>query len=72
MNENKFYLMISDNGIGIPDRIDLKNANTFGMQLINYLTQQLKGTIEIDRSHGTKFKLLFNELNYKDRVISNG
>ncbi len=71
-DENKFYLMISDNGIGIPDRIDLKNANTFGMQLINYLTQQLKGTIEIDRSHGTKFKLLFNELNYKDRVISNG
>ncbi len=71
-DKNRFNLIVSDNGVGIPVDVDPENTDTFGMQLIKYLTKQLKGTMELDRSHGTKFKLLFNELKYKDRVKSNG
>jgi PAS domain S-box-containing protein len=67
-DENRFKLIISDNGVGIPDNIDIKNAETFGMQLIQYLSKQLKGTIELDRSNGTEFNLLFSELKYNERV----
>ena len=65
---NKFILMVSDNGIGIPADVELENADTFGMQLIKYLTNQLKGKLELDRKNGTKFRLEFNELKYKERV----
>jgi len=42
------------------------------MQLIKYLSKQLKATLELDRINGTKFILKFKELKYKDRVKSNG
>ncbi len=71
-DENQFNLIVSDNGIGIPSEINPENAKTFGMQLIKYLTKQLKGTIELDNNNGTKYQLNFNELKYKDRVNSNG
>ncbi len=71
-DENNFNLIVSDNGVGIPGEIDPEKADTFGMQLIKYLSKQLKSTMQLDRSHGTKFKLIFKELNYKDRVKTNG
>jgi PAS domain S-box-containing protein len=71
-DDNKFNLMVSDNGVGIPIDIDQEKTDTFGMQLIKYLTRQLRGTIELDNSNGTKYNLSFNELNYSDRVKSNG
>ncbi len=72
LDDDQFKLSVSDNGVGIPDDVDPEKADTFGMQLIKYLTKQLKATIELDRSHGTRFILKFTELKYKDRVISNG
>lgn len=67
-NEQRFTLTVSDNGSGIPDDVDPENAATFGMQLIKYLTNQLKGKLELDRTNGTKFILEFHELKYKNRV----
>ena len=67
-NDNMFTLVVSDNGSGIPKEVDINNSDTFGMQLIKYLTSQLKGKLELDRNNGTKFSLKFNELKYKDRV----
>jgi len=67
-NDNTFTLVVSDNGSGIPEEVDIDNSDTFGMQLIKYLTSQLKGKLELDRNNGTKFLLKFSELKYKDRV----
>jgi two-component sensor histidine kinase len=67
-NDKEFNLIVGDNGVGIPEDIDSETAETFGMQLIKYLTKQLKGTLELDRNHGTKYKLQFTELKYIDRV----
>ena len=66
--DNKINLIVSDTGIGFPEGIDVETTNTFGMQLIKYLSKQLKATIKLDRSNGTTFKLVFNELKYGDRV----
>jgi PAS domain S-box-containing protein len=65
--EDKFLLIISDNGIGIPEDIDFKNTESLGFRLTNNLTQQLEGEIELDRSKGTKFTIIFEELKYETR-----
>ncbi len=65
--DDHYELIISDNGIGIPENIDFYNTDSLGLQLVNSLTDQIDGEIEFDRSNGTKFKITFKELVYKDR-----
>lgn len=55
----QFTLIISDNGIGLPKNLDFRNTNSLGLQLVCRLTKQLNGTIELDRSQGTEFKIVF-------------
>lgn len=66
--DNGHQLTISDNGMGLPDDLDLKNPEkNLGFSLVNSLVQQLDGSIDLDRSQGTKYTINFNELNYKER-----
>ena len=52
-------LVIEDNGIGLPKVFDFKNSTGFGMQLVSMLTEQIKGSISVERVNGTKFVLEF-------------
>lgn len=63
-----YLLNVADNGAGFPEEIDFQNTESLGLQLVNNLVNQLDGTIELDRSNGTRFKILFKELSYKKRV----
>ncbi|MCE5215086.1 MAG: PAS domain S-box protein [Methanobacterium sp.] len=67
--DGEFELVISDNGVGLPGNIDFKNPeSTLGLRLVNSLINQLDGSIELDRSQGTEFKINFKELEYKKRI----
>lgn len=55
----QFTLVVSDNGIGLPKGLDIHNTETLGMQLVRDLVKQLEGTLELDRSNGTTFKVTF-------------
>lgn len=61
-------LIISDNGIGLPEEIDFTKTHTLGLKLVKYLVRQIDGKIELDRDHGTKFTITFKELPYKERI----
>jgi PAS domain S-box-containing protein len=50
---------VADNGIGLPESIDLGDSTGLGLMLINELTKQLNGSIEINRSAGTEFRVKF-------------
>ncbi|MBN2283823.1 MAG: PAS domain S-box protein [Deltaproteobacteria bacterium] len=63
-----YVLVVGDDGIGMPEEIDHRNPDSFGLQLVNILTQQLDGTVELDRSAGTLFRVTFRELQYKQRI----
>ncbi|MBF0278833.1 MAG: PAS domain S-box protein [SAR324 cluster bacterium] len=52
-------LSIADNGKGIEEDLDLEDTETLGLMLVNGLTGQLKGTLELDRSSGTRFRITF-------------
>jgi PAS domain S-box-containing protein len=57
--KGQFILIISDNGRGIPQNLDFRNTNSLGLQLVCRLTKQVNGTIELDQSQGTLFKIIF-------------
>jgi two-component sensor histidine kinase/methyl-accepting chemotaxis protein len=60
---NDSILIISDNGIGLPEGIDIKKTKSLGLQLVDTLIDQLEGTLEIDLSTGTEFKFKFKDIN---------
>ena len=56
---NETELSVSDDGIGIPDGIDISMTDTLGLQLVGLLADQLGGTITIHRSNPTRFVVKF-------------
>lgn len=65
---SEYELIIRDDGVGFPDDLDYENTSSMGLILMNNLVEQIDGTMELDRSHGTKFIIRFRELNYSNRV----
>ncbi len=65
---NNYDLTVSDNGIGFPEDIDFRNTNSLGLQLVNTLVEQIDGEITLDYSQGTKFTIIFKEMEYKERI----
>ncbi len=58
-NTSTVSIIIHDNGIGMPESVDFENSSGFGLQLVWILTQELKGTISIERKDGTTVILEF-------------
>ena len=52
-------LLVSDNGVGLPEDLDFMNTHSLGMQLVVTLVEQLEGTIELKREKGTEFRIAF-------------
>ncbi len=57
-----YILTVSDNGPGLPPDVDFRNTPSLGLQLVNMLAGQLEGTVELDSSKGTRFKITFAEI----------
>ncbi|GEM_PF-1497128 len=70
-NAGQFTLIISDNGVGLPKDLDFRNTQSLGLRLVNMLTRQLKGAIELDRSSGTTFKIHLRDQNPRERSQDN-
>ncbi len=60
-NDDKYILTVSDNGVGLPEGLDFQKTESLGLQLVNSLTNQIDGTIELDKTLGTKFIIKFQE-----------
>ncbi|MBD3414119.1 MAG: response regulator [Candidatus Aminicenantes bacterium] len=58
-NENQYRLKVKDNGIGLPEHIDFKEPASRGLEIIQDITSQLNGTIQIHREHGTEVTVSF-------------
>jgi two-component sensor histidine kinase len=48
---------VRDNGIGIPEDFDWRTTKSLGMHLVIMLTDQLNGTIELEKGEGTQFRI---------------
>jgi two-component sensor histidine kinase len=63
--DGKVALLVKDNGIGLPEDLDIETADSFGLQLVTTLVSQLNGRIDIKRKPGTTFKIKFDSADNK-------
>ena len=58
--DHQISLTVSDNGAGLPKQFNIWNSPSLGLRLVTILvTEQLKGQIDLERSKGTRFKIVF-------------
>jgi PAS domain S-box-containing protein len=59
--ENKeIEIVVRDNGMGLPDDVDIHAPRSLGLDLVNGLVKnQLDGQIEVKRDKGTEFRIKF-------------
>ena len=57
--DNNVQLKIADNGIGLPATYDAEHTDSLGMSLINGLTKQLNGEINISNAGGLSLEIRF-------------
>lgn len=70
--DHGFILRVRDNGIGFPENLDFRDTNSLGLQLVNTLTAQLGGALELHRRDGTEFEIRFPASINRRRSPSHG
>ncbi|MBD2465248.1 PAS domain S-box protein [Oscillatoria sp. FACHB-1407] len=57
---SQYCLTVADNGIGLPEDLDIYTTRSLGLKLVQILTRQLGGILEVNRDRGTCFTLAFS------------
>jgi len=54
-------LSVGDNGVGLPDNLDIEHSPTMGLQLVRSFVTQLQGQFTLQRKPGTIFTISIPE-----------
>jgi two-component sensor histidine kinase len=65
-----YILTVSDNGVGIPENLDIEDLDSLGFQLVTSLIDQLDGELELKRDNGTEFTIRFTVTEKKTNNIN--
>jgi two-component sensor histidine kinase len=57
---DRLTLRVGDSGCGFPEHLDFRTTESFGLQLVCALTEQLQGTVALERGGGTTFTVTFS------------
>lgn len=52
-------LRVQDNGIGLPAGLNVEHPSTMGLQLVNILTAQINGVLQVQREPGAAFTITY-------------
>jgi len=66
--KDNLKLIVIDDGIGMPESMDIENTNTLGLRLLFSLVNQIEGDLKIHGNSGTSFEITFKELEYNKRI----
>ena len=55
----EFLLMVSDNGVGLPEKFNFDKATSLGLRLVRILSKQMRARLEISNGMGTQFRVYF-------------
>lgn len=55
-----YELRISDNGVGFASDVDVEQADSFGLEIIKILTDQINGKMLFENTQGVSFTITFN------------
>lgn len=57
--DNRYTLIVSDNGVGFPKDLDIRSAGSLGLTIVRNLTAQLRGDMHLDRRKGAAITVTF-------------
>lgn len=60
VDENKLLLLVSDNGVGVPDDFNINKSNSLGLKIVSSLVSQIEGDLIIKNKNNTEFSLIFS------------
>jgi two-component sensor histidine kinase len=66
--DGRIQLSVRDDGVGIPAGVELVRPHSLGIQIIQILTRQLKGTFEVACGRPATFKISFPEANFGKKL----
>ncbi|MCJ7682616.1 MAG: sensor histidine kinase [Candidatus Aminicenantes bacterium] len=58
----KHVLQVEDDGRGLAEDFDLNQTESLGLQLVSILTEQIGGTLQVQREKGTRFIIRFSPM----------
>ncbi len=58
VDATRMALSVSDDGVGLSEDVDFSGLKSMGLSLVAMLTDQLDGTLSIDRHNGTTFRIV--------------
>lgn len=59
LHNGKHFLRFRDNGIGLPENMDIKKVKTLGLSLVYILTKQINGKLDWYNENGANFEFVF-------------
>lgn len=66
--QDQVTLTVADNGIGLPQGIDVYNTSSFGLQITaNMITRQLRGSFTVQHDKGTAYRITFPGMEKKTK-----
>ena len=57
--DDALRLLVADDGIGLPEEIDISQTSTIGLRMTYNFILRLKGKLSLIRSGGTRFCIDF-------------
>ncbi len=61
-DDGAYILTVRDNGIGLPEDLDITTTKTLGLKLVNFLAKhQLRASIEVHSDDGSEFRFRFRD-----------
>lgn len=56
-----YTLIVKDDGVSMPHGFDFRETETLGLKLVSTLTEQIEGTLTLEKNQGTCFKIQFRK-----------
>ena len=67
--DNQIKIIVSDNGVGLPEGFDIEDSDTLGLMLMkNIVEDQLVGKLVHENKDGLKWTITFKKDQYKKRL----
>ena len=60
-SDGSIRMVVSDNGVGLPENFQFETAESLGLKIIHTLVRQIDGAIEIKLEEGTEFIITFTD-----------
>jgi two-component sensor histidine kinase len=69
-SDTDWMLDVADNGVGLPAGLDGGKTESLGLKLVKMLVKQINGTITLDRTAGTLFRMVFPLKGRQNRSVT--